>query len=66
MMKSTFNSVGYNAVATIQVYLHSFSCCWLRHLRNPTRNSEKIQLITVHFKVIQSRRSWCQSKAHIM
>ena len=45
---------------TILVYLHSFSCCCVRNLRNPEKFSENS-----NFKVIQGHRSWCQSKAHI-
>ena len=43
---------------TILVYLHSFSYCCVRNLRNL-----KIQII--EFKVIQGHRSWCQSKSHM-
>jgi len=48
---------------TILVYLHSFSCCCVRNLRNPEKFSEKFKLI--EFKVIQGHRSCCQSKAHM-
>jgi len=47
---------------TILVYLHSFTCCCVRNLRNPEKFSENSNL---EFKVIQGHRSWCQSKAHI-
>ena len=48
---------------TILAYLHSFSCCCIRNLRNPAKFTEKFKLM--EFKVIQGHRSWCQSKAHV-
>jgi len=47
----------------ILVYFHSFSCCCLPNLRNPAKFSENSSLY--QFKVVQSHRSWCQSKAHM-
>jgi len=43
----------------ILVYLHSFSCCCVRNLRNPANENSNFV-----FNAIQGLRSWCQSKAH--
>jgi len=43
--------VGYNSVADNTVYLHSFSCYWLRNTRNVAKFQENLTL--QQFKVIQ-------------
>jgi len=48
---------------TILAYLHSFSCCCVRNLRNPEKFTANSNLY--EFKVIQGHRSWCQWKAHM-
>jgi len=51
----------YNTIATVWVYLDSFSCCWLPNLRNLAKFWQNSSL--QQFKVIQGHWPWCQSKA---
>jgi len=55
--------VGYNFVADITVYLHSFSRCCLPNSRNHAKFRQNLTL--QQFKVIQGHRSWCQLKAYM-
>ena len=49
---------------TIRVYLHSFSCCCVRNLRNPAKLSESSNLYSSRSSNV-GHRSWCQFKAHM-
>jgi len=42
----------------ILAYLHSFSCCCVRNVRNPKKFTQKFKLM--EFKAIQGHQSWCQ------
>jgi len=55
--------MGYNSVADITVYLHSFSRGCLPKSRNHMKFRQNLTLQP--FKVIQGHRPWCQSKAHV-
>jgi len=54
---NTWTTVGYNAVAK-----NAFTSCWLPKLQNLAKFRENSNL---QVKVIQGRRSWCQSKVHM-
>ena len=47
----------------MQVYLYSFSRCWLPNI--PTSTKFRENLILQQFEVIQGRWFWYQSKAHV-
>jgi len=55
--------MGYNSVADIMVYLHSFSRGCLPNSRNYAKFRPNLTL--QQFIFIQGHRSWCQSKAHV-
>jgi len=55
--------MGYNSVADMQVYLHSFSRWGLPKSRNHVKLRQNLTL--QQFKVTQSHRSWCQWKAYM-
>jgi len=59
--RNEHNGYIYNAVVVECIY--SFSSCWLPNLRNPANFSKNSNLW--QFRVIQGRRCWCQSKAHL-
>jgi len=55
--------VGYNFVAEMRVYVHSFSH-W-RHQNISARSREIRSYCSSRSSKNQGRRPWCQSKAHI-
>ena len=56
-------TISLNSIATLRVYLYSFSRYWLPKLQTHAKFRQNLTL--QQFKVIQGHRSWCQSKAHV-
>jgi len=55
--------MGYNSVADITVYLHSFSRGCLPKSTNRAKFRQNLTL--QQFMVVQGHQCWCQSKAHV-